>query len=88
MHESGLSCIRCEKGKYNPLPGGECAPCPNDQTSTKPFHTCHCKPGMFNATRVNIRCFEPMEQYQLAFTNTQLSFRLSWLVTDSTFAAL
>eukprot|EP01048_Picozoa_sp_COSAG05_P018920 COSAG05_NODE_2858_length_2565_cov_2.436740_4_plen_264_part_00 len=63
MHESGLSCIRCEKGKYNPVPGGECDPCPNDQTSTMPFHTCHCLPGMFNTSYMMIQCFEPMEPY-------------------------
>jgi hypothetical protein len=51
------------QGQYNAVHGDDCKQCPKDQTSTKPFHSCHCKPGFFNTSYISIRCFEPQEPY-------------------------
>ena len=67
LAESGLECRRCTVGNYNPKPAGTCKPCPADQTSTSPFHTCHCLPGMFNTSYMMVRCFEPMEPYTMSY---------------------
>jgi len=63
LADSRTFCARCAVGKFNPKPGGMCTMCPPSQTSTKPFHSCHCEPGTFNASYVNIRCFEPGATY-------------------------
>ena len=63
LADSQTYCVRCVEGKYNPSPGGICKFCPDKQTSTKPFHSCHCKPMFYNTSRVNIRCFDPYLLY-------------------------
>ena len=70
IDDSGVECEMCTQGKYNPTPGtvpSACKPCPPGQTSTMPFHTCHCDVGTFNTSYVNIRCFEPDAAYYHSF---------------------
>eukprot|EP01048_Picozoa_sp_COSAG05_P009695 COSAG05_NODE_809_length_7187_cov_20.173109_3_plen_1294_part_00 len=70
LSDSQQECIRCAKGKYNPKHAGRCESCPPDQTSTAPYYSCHCSPGLFNATYVNIRCFEPNMPYVHSYALT------------------
>ena len=75
LTDTKLDCVRCVAGTYNPTRGGNCKPCPKYQTSTEPFHSCHCEPGRFNGTYVEIRCFESDEHYAMSSALTKTKAR-------------